>query len=82
MLHNRYYEEYESDFQYELRKAANKHSYYDIAVFPDGEYYYYPNDIPSYLGDDYFVLTVHVDATEFNIQAMIRRNLSIGSNPF
>jgi hypothetical protein len=81
MLHNRYYEEYESDFQYELRKAANKQSYYDIAVFPSGEYY--PTDeIPSYLGDDYFVLTIHIDSTEANIQAMIRRNLSIGSNPF
>lgn len=81
MLHNRYYEEYESDYQYELRKEANKQSYYDIAVFPDGEYYP-AEDIPSYLGDDFFVLTIHIAATESNIQAMIGKKLSIGSNPF
>lgn len=81
MLHNRYYEEYGSDYQYELRKEANRQSYYDIAVFPDGEYYLL-GEVPSYLGDDYFVLSIHIDTTESNIQAMITKKLTIWSNPF
>ena len=77
MLHNRYYEDYESDFQYELRTAYNaKSQYKQVFITPNGEWFY---DEPS---GEYIVISVHINATQSNINAMVKQHMDLFQYPF
>lgn len=77
MLHNRYYEEYESDFQYELRRAYNSESKYkSVYITPRGEWFYAEPD------GEYILISVHVNATPSNIDSMVKRHMSLFQYPF
>ena len=77
MLHNRYYEEYESDYQYYLRREINSQErYYPVYLTPSGEWYY---DEPE---GEYIVLSVHYHSTPSNIDAICKQHMNLFTNPF
>ena len=78
MLHNRYYEEYESDFQYELRRQLNKLTveYKAIYITPLGEWYYDEPDC------EYILIYVDKRSTQSNIDTIARSYMNQFQYPF
>lgn len=78
MLHNRYYEDYESDFQYHLRREMNKTTvaYKAIYITPSGEWYYDEPDC------DYILIHVNSKSTSSNIDAVARSYMNPFQYPF
>ena len=78
MLHNRYHEEYESDFQYYLRQEINKStvSYKVIYITPSGEWYY---DEPD---EEYILIHVDSRSTQSNIDTIARSYMDSFKYPF
>lgn len=77
MLHNRYHEEYESDFQYHLRREMNSiDRYIPVYLTPSGEWYY---DEPS---GDYITIHVQVNSTQSNIDKVCKQLMSLLQYPF
>ena len=78
MLYNRYHGDYESDFQYYLRREINNPipSYKAVYITPSGEWYY---NEPS---SDYIL--VHVDSrfTISSIDAVAREFMNQFTYPF
>lgn len=86
MLHNRYYEEYESDFQYYLRTTSNFSEvfareinkptveYKAVYITPSGEWYY---DEPD---GEYILIHVDTNSTTSNIDAIVKSYMSTHSN--
>lgn len=78
MLHNRYHEDYESDFQYYLRREINNSipSYKAVYITPSGEWYY---DEPD---SDYILIHVDSRSTQSNIDAVARGYMNQFTYPF
>lgn len=78
MLHNRYNEEYESDFQYYLRREINNTvpSYKAVYLTPSGEWYY---DEPV---GDYIIISVLSKSTQANIDIVCKQHMNLFCNPF
>lgn len=78
MLHNRYYEEYESDFQYYLRREINKPTvqYKAVYITPSGEWYYDEPDC------EYILIHVDSRSTQSNIDTIARSYMDSFKYPF
>ena len=78
MLHNRYHEDYESDFQYYLRREINSSviKYIPIYITPRGDWFY---DEP---GGEYILIHVDINSTPGNISKIAASYQSLFTYPF